>query len=382
MVLEFKWPILGVIIPCIVIAILSYGSHIFILYQHLSFNEQIIYELIVSMIWLTYILAIYKSPGNPPANYKPKQGEWKRYCSKCKNYKPPRTHHCSKCKKCILSMDHHCPWTLNCVGHENLPHFMRFLVWVIIGTSYLFIQQCYRIIDYYNNSDLPIYLIDKKELIAVIALTPINLFVLISISFLFLRCFINICKGMTQIEIWEWDRIESQFNSNRLWGSIKLNYKKLHDKELPKLSTWTNYREEQEDQDDVNEIPQNFTIDDLIFPYDYGIWQNLKYSLGNPLLFWLIPWFKSKYNGYDVIPSIDYKEDDQLNLPWPPDGGNNEIEIKIPTNEELKEIKNYKILKQKLDPRNNLKRSEWSNDMGENLGDYGVDIDDSEDDKL
>ncbi|KAI5949414.1 PFA4 [Candida jiufengensis] len=334
------------------------------------------------MIWISYILAIFKSPGGPPTNYKPKQGEWKRYCSKCKNYKPPRAHHCSKCKKCILSMDHHCPWTLNCVGHENLPHFMRFLVWVIIGTSFLFAQQVNRIIEYYNNSDLPIYLIKRSELAAVIALTPINLFVLISISLLFIRCFINICKGMTQIEIWEWDRIESQFDSNRLWESIKLNYRKLHDKELPKLTTWTNYREEPlQTEESSNEVPENFTIDDLIFPYDYGIWQNITKALGGPFLF-LLPWSKPSENGHDLEPSIDYKEDDQLNLPWPPDGGNHEIEVKTPTNEELKNIKNYSKLKKILDPRTESKRSNWTNDQGEKLDDFGVDIDDSDDDKL
>ena len=41
--------------------------------------------------------------------------EWIRYCKKCNNYKPPRSHHCKICQQCVLQMDHHCPWTLNCV---------------------------------------------------------------------------------------------------------------------------------------------------------------------------------------------------------------------------------------------------------------------------
>lgn len=33
-----------------------------------------------------------------------------RYCEKCTQVKPDRSHHCGVCEKCILKMDHHCPW--------------------------------------------------------------------------------------------------------------------------------------------------------------------------------------------------------------------------------------------------------------------------------
>lgn len=435
MMLEFRWPLLGVIIPVAIIACTAYGSHYFILRHHLSTTQQIIYECLASMIWASYALAIYTSPGEPPKNYNPKKGEWKRYCTKCRIYKPPRTHHCSKCNKCVMAMDHHCPWTLNCVGANNLPHFMRFLFWVIVGTLYLFVQFCERIIGYYNDLDKPIYLIKRSELIAVVVFTPIDLFILLSISLLFIRCLINICKGMTQIEIWEWDRIDSQFHSKRLWKSIRLNYKQLHGKKLPKLNTWTNktpiddeeyplddimnqeendelnslvgpestdteshYRDdedlegecdpgadEEECDEEVDEdndtVPQNFTIDDLIFPYDYGLWGNLKHFLGSPFM-WLVPWSKPNNSGLDIEPSLDYKEDDQLGLPWPPDGGNQNITIPTPNDDELRSINNYSQIKKQLDPRYNAKRSNWQNDMGESLNDFGVYIDDSDDDKL
>lgn len=422
--LEFRWPLLGVIIPVFIIGFTAYGSHYFILRHHLSTTQQVIYECFVSMIWVSYILAIYTSPGQPPKEYTPKTGEWKRYCTKCQNYKPPRTHHCSKCNVCVMEMDHHCPWTLNCVGANNLPHFMRFLFWVIVGTTYLFVQLCKRIVGYYNDLDKPIYLIQKSELIAVVVFTPIDLLVLLSISLLFIRCLINIGKGMTQIEIWEWDRIDSQFYSKRLWKSIRLNYKQLYGKQLPELSTWTNKTPIDEDgfpleelerdeegeesadsqqgiaqegasqQSDTDQdfngdegeddkiVPENFTIDDLIFPYDYGIWGNLKHFLGSPFM-WLVPWGKSRNNnGFTIEPSLDYKEDDQLGLPWPPDGGNQNISIPTPSDDELRSIGNYSELKRQLDPRYNAKRSSWHNDMGESLHDYGVYIDDSDDDKL
>lgn len=34
---------------------------------------------------------------------------FKKYCRRCKAYKPQRAHHCSICGRCIVKMDHHCP---------------------------------------------------------------------------------------------------------------------------------------------------------------------------------------------------------------------------------------------------------------------------------
>ncbi|CAX40685.1 palmitoyltransferase, putative [Candida dubliniensis CD36] len=441
MTVQLKWPILGVIIPCVIIFSLSYGSHYFILQHHLTIKQQLIYEFYATMIWISYLFAIYTNPGRVPTNYKPSSPstrieetgndseglglesredetliteepisgdrcEWIRYCKKCNNYKPPRSHHCKICKQCVLQMDHHCPWTMNCVGNNNLPHFMRFLGWVIWGTGYLMIQLIKLIINYYENSNMPHYLFNKTELVAIIVITPINLFVFATILVLFIRCLINICKGMTQIEIWEWERLELQWSSKRLWRLIRFNYRKLHnDKPFPKLSTWTNtinngdYGDDV-DVDDVDDVdveltnlssnneepivPQNFTIDDLIFPYDLGIWKNLINAMNYPYM-WLIPFAKPKSNGYQPEISQDYLQDDQLNLPWPPDGiRQQEIEINVlhqqhsqgnEEDEELRSIRNYQELRRRLDPRLNVKRTDFVNDMGEGLTDFGVDED-------
>lgn len=52
-----------------------------------------------------------------------------RFCSKCKCWKPDRSHHCSSCERCILKMDHHCPWFGECIGFHNYRYFVQFLVW-------------------------------------------------------------------------------------------------------------------------------------------------------------------------------------------------------------------------------------------------------------
>lgn len=385
---------------------IGYSSHYFIFSTQMTKNEQILFQSLLTYLWVTYILAIYKKPGSPPINFTPKSGEWKRWCKKCKNYKPERSHHCKTCQVCVLKMDHHCPWTMNCVGHENIAHFLRFLTMVVITSSYGQYFFWLKVVDYYNSSDLPAYLLNKSEVITVIINIILNTFVLISVGILYIRCVYNVMiKGMTQIEIWDFERIESQFHTERIWLKIRKNYFKFYGKSMPILTSWKpNFElldtddelEEQETlsrnnkQEDAEEIdldpivPLDFTIDDLIFPYDLGVWKNLVTSLG-PIYGWIFPWTKSKENGLHFERN-EFMEDDRMGLPWPPDGGNYEdidtddlnlsgIDLSIP--------KNISLVKKRLDPRTIMKRDEWENDLGEKLSDFGVDIDaDDENDDL
>ncbi len=56
----------------------------------------------------------------------------RRYCRKCKIFKPQRAHHCSICQRCIVKMDHHCPWINNCVGIGNHKFFLQFICCVFL----------------------------------------------------------------------------------------------------------------------------------------------------------------------------------------------------------------------------------------------------------
>lgn len=44
---------------------------------------------------------------------------------------------CRTCGCCIMDMDHHCMFLANCVGRNNLRHFLTFLAWLLVGAAYL-----------------------------------------------------------------------------------------------------------------------------------------------------------------------------------------------------------------------------------------------------
>lgn len=70
---------------------------------------------------------------NKPSNIEHK---YKKYCAKCKAFKPSRAHHCSACQRCIIKMDHHCPWINNCVGIGNHKFFLLFILWIFVISVY------------------------------------------------------------------------------------------------------------------------------------------------------------------------------------------------------------------------------------------------------
>lgn len=263
-------------------------------------------------------------------------------------------------------MDHHCPWTNNCVGHGNTPHFFRFLVWVLVATGTTFVWLWQSAVIFWAGRHEPAYLFRKSELAAVIVLLPLDGLVFLAVALLFGKCLVHVIQGKTQIEVWDLDRLDSQFHTERLWLKIRNNYKLVHQSELPELVSWSSARPRKSASPI---IPDNFTIDDVVFPYDNGWWLNLTNALG-PVWLWVLPWGRARGDGITFPRNTD---DDQLNLPWPPDGGNVDFEGRRLTDVELRELDDVTLIKKHLDPRSTAKRSDWVNDQGETLGDYGVD---------
>jgi hypothetical protein len=55
------------------------------------------------------------------------------FCVICMTRQPLRSKHCKRCKRCVAKHDHHCPWIHNCVGANNMRHFVLYVVAMEIG---------------------------------------------------------------------------------------------------------------------------------------------------------------------------------------------------------------------------------------------------------
>ena len=399
---QLKWPWLGVAIPTAIITFISYNAHYFILSNFVSLRGQLIFEFSITMIWFSYLLAIFTNPGKPPRilntsklndnnnNIKSLQINQSEFCNKCNNWKPERTHHCKTCNQCVLMMDHHCPWTLNCVGYNNFPHFIRFLIWIVISTSQLNWYFSKRVLHIWNVWNDVNYSFQRSEFVFLTILIPFNLFIWLTISILLFRCFNNqIIHGRTQIENWEMDRLESLFYHKKL---IPLLIERVWE-----IYPFENTAERREEAEILLKKYRNrqMRFDSIInFPYDISVWKNWEQSLG-PIYLLLWPFSKPTGEGtsFEKNDISQYEEnlsieDLMLTLPWPPDGGRKQISLDDSGVEQTFEDGEFVVRKrssasstsshsgnQKSGENTIINRNNWVNQWGEKLQDFGVDVD-------
>jgi hypothetical protein len=82
------------------------------------------------------------SQAEPPphdlAQYASVPGGWRkrRWCSRCKAFKPQRAHHDSVTGRCIVKLDHYCPWVNNAVGVFNHKFFLLFVLYTCLQCGY------------------------------------------------------------------------------------------------------------------------------------------------------------------------------------------------------------------------------------------------------
>ncbi|EAS35590.2 palmitoyltransferase akr1 [Coccidioides immitis RS] len=99
-----------------------------------------------------YFLSMIEDPGYVPKLssrnqqrtcimelFKSWQFDEDNFCVFCMIRKPLRSKHCRRCRRCVSKHDHHCPWIDNCVGTNNLRHFVLYIFSMEVGII-LFIQ--------------------------------------------------------------------------------------------------------------------------------------------------------------------------------------------------------------------------------------------------
>ncbi|KAH8151369.1 uncharacterized protein LAJ45_04571 [Morchella importuna] len=387
---------LAVASSTLLIATLAYASQLLLLSPHLSRAQCIFFNTLVACVWISYYRSITTHPGSPPKDWAPpvhdgedaEEGRGRaeerrlvvgtgKWCRKCMGYRPVRAHHCRTCNVCVLRMDHHCPWTNNCVGYRNLPHFLRFLAYSAFTSLYLLTHLFSRCLVVWEARNTPAYSSPHTlpQLLLLTALTLITIFTTFALSILSLRTFWSVTNGYTTIETWEQDRHDAL----------------VARKKVPRQE----------------------------FPYDIGFWDNLCSAFGGTgnILSWAWPLSRTRSVGETIRGSGDVVMQgglewevngyEDLSVVWPPvdpdklsaAGFEKAVETTVAEGEGDEWVEGVRRRQREdLDrrrargetgarqeelryPRIAEKGWEWRNGEGESLADYGVEVEAEGDDE-
>lgn len=289
-------------IPAVVLLIsfLSYSSQLLftsLAPGPLSREQYVRFNVLVACIWVSYAKACTKNPGSVPDYWlRDKQieqdqsgrKERTRFCRKCNAIKPPRSHHCKICKRCIPKMDHHCPWTSNCVSHTTIPHFMRFLFYAVASMVYLQYFLFLRAAEIWDDRNMPAYHGPSVwQLVHLFLLIVSNSMTLLLVGIMLCRGIYMIATNVTTIEGWEIERHQQLLRRARVMGGYL-------------------------DGPDGIKVQ----IDRHEFPYDIGIWQNMRDNMGTwNVLAWFWPFARGTSNDGLEFETNGFEDPGQS---WPP----------------------------------------------------------------
>ncbi|KAG2001763.1 hypothetical protein GB937_009919 [Aspergillus fischeri] len=263
---------------CALIGFLAYTSQLFFYYfEEAPLRSQEFWRLNIFAlcIWVCYYRACTVDPGRIPKDWTPSNlkqlekdcaGGRQRWCRRCEAFKPPRAHHCKTCQRCIPKMDHH----LGMGYLETLLFERASIVWA--------------------SRHLPSYLGPSLgQLIHLFILLVVNSLTWLALFILLLRSIWSLALNTTTIESWEIERHETLLRRARHFGGylsgpggIQVRIKKQE------------------------------------FPYDIGIWSNIKAGMGGSanVLSWFWPFAATPDRSTGLDFEVNGFEDP--NLSWPP----------------------------------------------------------------
>ncbi|XP_017779729.1 PREDICTED: palmitoyltransferase ZDHHC6 [Nicrophorus vespilloides] len=198
-----------------------------------------------------FLAAAFHGPGFLPHKWTPEKEDdisELQYCGVCQGYKAPRAHHCRKCGRCTLKMDHHCPWINNCVGWGNHAHFTYFLLFSVLGCMHatVILSACmyrgfYRIWYMYYTPNIPQVQFSISSVVICIFSLGLAIGVVFAVGMLLFFQLRSIGRNRTGVEEWIYDKaVRRRQNTEKVFK----------------------------------------------FPYDLGIYQNIKQVVnlsGNPI---------------------------------------------------------------------------------------------------
>ncbi|GAQ11882.1 palmitoyltransferase pfa4 [Aspergillus lentulus] len=263
---------------CALISFLAYTSQLFFYYfEEAPLRSQELWRLNIFAlcIWVCYYRACTVDPGRIPKDWMPSNlkqlekdcaGGRQRWCRRCEAFKPPRAHHCKTCQRCIPKMDHH------------------------LGMGYLETLLFERASIVWSSRHLPSYLGPSLgQLIHLFILLVVNSLTWLALFILLLRSLWSLALNTTTIESWEIERHETLLRRARHFGGylsgpggIQVRIKKQE------------------------------------FPYDIGIWSNIKAGMGGSanVLSWFWPFAATPDQSTGLEFEVNGFEDP--NLSWPP----------------------------------------------------------------
>ncbi|KAL4790468.1 Palmitoyltransferase pfa4 [Aspergillus venezuelensis] len=287
---------------CTLIAFLAYTSQYFFLnFKDAPLKEGEVWRLniLAIIIWICYYRSCTVDPGHIPKGWMPsdrtnleedKASGRQRWCRRCEAYKPPRAHHCKTCRRCIPKMDHHCPWTSNCVSYFTFPHFVRFLFYAVVGIGYLETLLWERGSIVWASRNLPSYLGPSVTQIGhLFILFVTNSLTLFALSILLIKTLWSLGANTTTIESWEIERHETLLRRARHFGGA-----------LPGPGGVIVSIKKQE------------------FPYDIGIFSNIRAGMGGSMN--VLSWFWPLSRTPDRSGGLEYEVNgfEDPHISWPP----------------------------------------------------------------